>query len=322
MTKLLRMSAVLTVMALALVSCSDDVDYELFTKYTYLLNNGWQENIKMPINDDNTVTLPVYFGVNGTTGNNKDITVKLAVDADTLEAYNFDKYKNDTSAYYTMLPAGCFSFDKDSYTIAKGKLNVSATCTIDLEKLKEEASIYNEYVLPIRLTESQGEPVGPSAYSKALYFINLTNDYSGVYAGTGRLKQIGTNYSSDAGGKQLYAISKDECYLYLGNADRSTAHSKKLIAKLHFTDNGTVEMSAISPEIDFQPVSGSYSFKFTQNPNDSRKLSRRTVLNLVCEYTDVTDAYSHVRVRYETTLTMNDDVMKADWPNAVISTDN
>ena len=77
MTKLLRMSAVLTVMALALVSCSDDVDYELFTKYTYLLNNGWQENIKMPINDDNTVTLPVYFGVNGTTGNNKDITVKL-----------------------------------------------------------------------------------------------------------------------------------------------------------------------------------------------------------------------------------------------------
>ena len=31
-------------------SCSDDLDYELFTKYTYLMNNGWQENIEMEIN--------------------------------------------------------------------------------------------------------------------------------------------------------------------------------------------------------------------------------------------------------------------------------
>ena len=35
-------------------SCSDDLDYELFTKYTYLMNNGWQENIEMEINEDNT----------------------------------------------------------------------------------------------------------------------------------------------------------------------------------------------------------------------------------------------------------------------------
>ena len=52
-------------LVLGMASCSDDLDYELFTKYTYLMNNGWQENIEMEINDDNTVDLPVYFGVNG-----------------------------------------------------------------------------------------------------------------------------------------------------------------------------------------------------------------------------------------------------------------
>lgn len=322
MKKIFKLPVAFVLLALALVSCSDDVDYELFTKYTYLLNNGWQENIKMEINDDNTVTLPVYFGVNGTTGNDKDITVKIAVDPDTLKDYNFDKYKNDTTAYYTMLPENCFSFDKDSYVLPKGKLSTQATCTINLETLKSTASIFNEYVLPLKIASSEGEPTGPSRYSKALFFINLSNVYSGTYSGTGKLQQIGTSYTSDAGGKQLYAISRDECYIYLGNADRSTTDNKKFIARLHFNEDGSIDVSAISPDIDLKPISGSYSFRFTQNANDSRKLARRTVVKLACEYTDVTDKYASVRIHYETTLTMNDDVMKADWPNAVISTDN
>ena len=71
----------LAAVALCTVSCEDELDSELFTKYSYLMDNGWQENIEMPINDDNTVDLPVYFGVNGTSGNDKDIIVKLDVDA-------------------------------------------------------------------------------------------------------------------------------------------------------------------------------------------------------------------------------------------------
>lgn len=90
-------------LVLCAASCSDDLDYELFTKYTYLKDNGWQEEIKMEINDDNTVDLPVYFGVNGTTGNDKDITLRLAIDEDTLADYNFDKNKNNVDAYYLIL---------------------------------------------------------------------------------------------------------------------------------------------------------------------------------------------------------------------------
>ena len=96
----------LAAVALCTVSCEDELDSELFTKYSYLMDNGWQENIEMPINDDNTVDLPVYFGVNGTSGNDKDIIVKLDVDADTLSLFNFDKFKNETASYYNLLPAG------------------------------------------------------------------------------------------------------------------------------------------------------------------------------------------------------------------------
>ena len=109
-------------------SCSDDLDYELFTKYTYLMNNGWQENIEMEINEDNTVDLPVYFGVNGTTGNSKDISLTLAVDEDTLADYNFDKNKYDEESYYLLLPEDCYAFDKTVYTIPAGSLNAGGVC--------------------------------------------------------------------------------------------------------------------------------------------------------------------------------------------------
>ena len=157
----------LAAVALCTVSCEDELDSELFTKYSYLMDNGWQENIEMPINDDNTVDLPVYFGVNGTSGNDKDIIVKLDVDADTLSLFNVDKFKNETASYYHLLPAGCYTFDKPQYTIPKGDLNAKAVCHIDLAALRQH-DIYNEYVLPVKIASSEGEVVGPSRYTKAL----------------------------------------------------------------------------------------------------------------------------------------------------------
>lgn len=179
----------LAAVALCTVSCEDELDSELFTKYSYLMDNGWQENIEMPINDDNTVDLPVYFGVNGTSGNDKDIIVKLDVDADTLSLFNFDKFKNETASYYDLLPADCYTFDKPLYTIPKGDLNAKAVCRIDLATLRQH-DIYNEYVLPVKIASSEGEVVGPSRYTKALYYLNFTNKYSGVYAGNGTIKQL------------------------------------------------------------------------------------------------------------------------------------
>jgi len=305
------------VLALCAASCSDDLDYELFTKYTYLKDNGWHEDIKMEINDDNTVDLPVYFGVNGTTGNNKNITLRLAIDADTLADYNFEKNKNDVDAYYLILPPDCYAFDKDVYSIPSGQLNSKGICKIDLNKLREH-NIYNEYVLPVRIDASEGEPVGPSRYTKALYFINLKNGYSGVYSGNGNMKQIGTSYTTQAAGKQLYAISKDECYVYAGNIDRTSDGRKNFILNLHFLEDGTIDMTALNDDIVFKPRSGTYSHKYYENTSDSRKLIRMTTVYLKYEYKDIMNAEQNVRYSYEATLTKSEDVFKSDYPDAKI----
>lgn len=302
-------------------SCSDDLDYELFTKYTYLMNNGWQENIEMEINEDNTVDLPVYFGVNGTTGNSKDISLTLAVDEDTLADYNFDKNKYDEESYYLLLPEDCYTFDKTVYTIPAGSLNAGGVCKIDLNKLREH-NIYAEYVLPIKIATSEGEPVGPSKYTKALYFLNLKNEYSGIYSGNGNMKQIGTSYTTQATGKQLYAISRKECYLYAGNVDRTTTGRSSFILNLHFNDDGTIKLTALNDAIELKEIAGTYNFKFYENTSDMRKLIMMTTLYLKYEYKDITITDRDVRYSYEATLTKSEDVFKSDYPDASIEVED
>ena len=141
------------------VSSCDKLEDELFKKNTYIIHNGWQD-YSLEVADDNTTVLPVYFGVNGTSGNDKEIHITMEVDPDTLDAYNKDKYKSQTDLYYKILPEGTYTFDADSWNIKSGELNAAAYIHIDLNKIREVGNLYNDYVLPLRITSSTGEEMG------------------------------------------------------------------------------------------------------------------------------------------------------------------
>ena len=140
------------------VSSCDKLEDELFKKNTYIIHNGWQD-YSLEVADDNTTVLPVYFGVNGTSGNDKEIHITMEVDPDTLDAYNKDKYKSQTDLYYKILPEGTYTFDADSWNIKSGELNAAAYIHIDLNKIREVGNLYNDYVLPLRITSSTGEEI-------------------------------------------------------------------------------------------------------------------------------------------------------------------
>lgn len=109
--------------------------------------------------------------------NDKDITLTLDVDPDTLERYNWEKYKNQKELYLKLLPEESYTFDASSWTIPSGELNTSAYIKISLDKIKEVGSLYNDYVLPLRINSSVGEPIGRSKYTKVLAHIAFKNDF-------------------------------------------------------------------------------------------------------------------------------------------------
>lgn len=83
-----------------------------------------------------------------------------------------------------------------------------------MDKIKEVGSLYNDYVLPLRINSSVGEPIGRSKYTKVLAHIAFKNDFSGQYTGKGVIKQIGTSFTTDINQHQ-YLCYQSEYMLYV-----------------------------------------------------------------------------------------------------------
>lgn len=248
-------------------ACQDELNNELFHKFSYLVENGWQ-TCEVEIKDGNITELLIDFGINGTSENDKDITLKITNDPDTLADYNFDKFKNQISSYYIELPTNCYSFDQEVYTIPKGKYKTTAKIQIELDKIQ---NIYNDYVLPLKIESSTGESVGPSKYSKLLAYILPTNRFSGTFSGSGKITIDGTSQSTSVGSAKLYASSINTCYMYAGNTNQDTDPNYKDYAiNLSFDEKEHITLTARNVELELEPITNTLTRKYVLHDTDTR----------------------------------------------------
>lgn len=310
-------SSCLLLLVLATTSCNDSLADELFRKYSYITHNGWQE-YKLEVADDNTARLPIYFGVNGTSGNENDIVVKIDVDPDTLAGYNKEKFKSQTNLFYKLLPESCYSFDSEQYIIPRGELKTGASILIDLNKIKEVGSLYNDYVLPLEITSSEGEPKGVKKYTTVLAHIGFINDFSGDYVGKGVVTQKGTSYTTEITSCRLYAINNEKCYMFVGEKDRSNTDDY-----LHYvieltkdaTGNMTVSPGEGTEGLDFKLKKVNMKRVYEMNYNDNRYYSQVTTLEISYEYVDSTNELEPLNMSFEATFSMSKNVLRVDYPN-------
>lgn len=315
--KIYAIEGLMIMMILGLFSCNDGLADELFIKKSYIVRNGWQE-YELAVASDNTAILPVYFGVNGTSGNDKNITLTLEVDPDTLNGYNWEKYKNQTSLYYQLLPEGTYAFDADSWMIPRGELKASAYITIDLNKIEKVGSLYNDYVLPLRISSSEGEPAGQSKYVKVLAHIGFKNDYSGVYSGKGVVTQQGTTYTTEITSTQIYAINNTTSYMFVGEKTRSnTENYLDYVVEIKQDELGNLFLSSAVEGLKFKPYSTKFSRKYTYNYNDQRYYTEITTIELAYEYLDSTQN-EPLKMSFEGIFSMSKDVLRIDYPNVDI----
>jgi len=311
------MGCLLVTLMVGFTSCNDGLADELFMKNSYIVHNGWQE-YAMTVAEDNTTTLPIYFGVNGTSRNNKNIVLTVELDPDTLAKYNWDKYKNQTNLYYKILPKETYTFDANSWTIPKGELKATAIVKIELNKIAEVGSLYDDYVLPIRIASSTGEPMGQNKYTKVLAHIGFKNDYSGTYSGKGIVTQQGTKYTTEITSTQLYAINNNICYMFVGEKTRAnTLDYLNYVIEIERDEWGGITLSSKVSKLQFKPYSAKLSRKYTYNYNDQRYYTEITTINLAYEYLDSTQS-EPLRMSFEGTFSMAKDVLKVEYPNVAV----
>lgn len=304
----------LLVVMMAAISACDGLEDELFQKNSYIIHNGWQD-YALEVGEDNTTILPIHFGVNGTSGNDKDIILTMEIDPDTLQKYNWEKYKQQTDLYYKILPEGTYTFDADSWTIPSGELNATASVKIDLNKIQKLGSLYNDYVLPLRITSSTGEPMGANKYTKVLAHIGFKNDYSGVYSGKGVVTQQGTTYTTEITSTQLYAINNNTCYMFVGEKSRSnTADYLKYVVEIDRDEFGDIILSSKIDGLKFKTYNAKLNRKYTYNYTDQRYYTEVTTIELAYDYEDSTQS-EPLMMSFEGTFSMARDVLRVQYPD-------
>lgn len=280
----------ISILALSLnYSCNDELDDELFEKFVLLTQNGWIDQ-SLEITSSGLIEIPLVVSINGTSDNDRSIAVGVKFDPDTLSGYNFEKYRNQTSLYYSALPSGAISFNDETITITSNALKGISGMTLDLNKVTDK---YADYVVPVAIENTSEYRVAEEKYSKSLIHIVLKNSFSGNYTGEIGVYKTKSDGSNDTNNKftvstkTFYAISDKQCYFYAGQYDRAKTERNNFIVNITVNDDGTISMDSPNSNLDLKQEDASIEISSEPHPTDNRYEIVTTILALKYTFKDL-----------------------------------
>ncbi len=254
MKKIYSLVLILTVL-LFISSCNDEWEKEQYQSYVSFkapINERGVTRINVRYKSEGLVTYQLPLIVSGTKTNDKNMTVHVAVDSDTLRTLNLERFQSRTDLYYQELGTSFFTMP-ETVNIKAGE----NTSLINIDFSLKNIDLSEKWVLPLTIVDdpSYDYTAHPRKnYRKALLRVMPFNDYSGVYGGTA-LKSYLKGYENDAAivKNEIIGYVKDEntIFFYAGtiDEDRNDRRNYKIYVnfdkeskKLTFTsDNPAME---------------------------------------------------------------------------------
>lgn len=276
-------------------ACNDEWNEEQYDHYVSFkapINDKGVTRIYVRYKEDGAASYKLPLIVSGSTNNDKSITAHIAVDSDTLETLNYERFQSRTDLYYKELGSQFFVMP-ENVTIPAGEI----TNELNINFTLNEIDLADKWVLPLTLKEgaSYDYKVNPRKnYRKALLRIMPFNDFSGNYSGTG-LKIFLKGYENEAPivRSQIpsYVVDENTVFFYAGMIGEDDFYRKNYKIFAHFDEESKiVTYTAEDPNIKFE-ARGTSVFKVDEIMDDVRPyLLHRyiTINNIDYTFTDYT----------------------------------
>lgn len=303
---IIRLITLLLCYVFILTSCNDEWKEEQYKQYISFrapLGELGVTDVYIPYsrrNPDKTFVkgsglssyqLPII--VSGSTTNDKDITVHIAHDSDTLKVLNEARFLQQSKLWYT---------DIKDYTTIPENIKILAKENIGLANIEfnfNGIDMSHKWLLPLTIVD--GATYNYTAhlrknYAKALLRIFPFNDYSGDYSGS-TLKIFVTGEEANATAKSIirsYVVDENTIFFYAGDIDenRTDRAMYKIYARFNGVKEGTVDLYTDNPNLKFK-VNKQASFHIIEQKDDVRPyLKHRYVIinNINYNYVDYTSS--------------------------------
>lgn len=325
--------------ALAVTSCNEEwkeEQYEHYVSFRAPLNEQGTTNIYVPYTRK-TEGEPVFGAgkssyqlpmiVSGSTTNDRDITVHIAHDPDTLVVLNHARYSTRMDLYYRDMGSEQFSYASYDETagIEAGKRVGLMTINFDFNNI----DMSDKWVLPLQILDdsSYGYQSNPRKnYSKALLRVFPFNNYSGDYSGTLLTNKVvddsgvDTDVSITKNQVRGYVVDDNTIFTYAGIVDEDYTDRKryKIFFKFLGDENGgAVEISCRNAdEIGFATTPGvtaSYRLQSAMDATRPYLEHRYVIINNIDYYfnyilSDVGVETTYVRYHITGSMTLSRDI--------------
>jgi len=244
---------IMLIMVQIFFSCNDEWKGEQYVKYISFVNSGYTNTYLNTNTPDGVVHYQIPVEVSGSTISDHDISVTLAIDPDTLTAYNLATYFTRTDLYELQLDEQHYSFPKGmTVVIPAGK----TTGNLPIDFQTGGLNMVNKYVLPLKIASTSDYIPSPKRYyKKTLMRIVPFNYFSGTYsAGAATITAEGNTASTTVANREMRYVSDSAVFFYAGLCDENARDRARYKVRAQFNADSTLTLIADSSNIQFTPI--------------------------------------------------------------------
>ena len=249
-------------------ACNDEWKEEQFEHYISFkapINSNGVTRINLSYSETGKTTYRLPILVSGSTKNDRDITVKIGIDADTLRTLNIARFSSREDLWYREMPSKHYSFP-ETVQIKAGE-NVGY---LDIEFDLTGLDLVDKWVLPLTIEDAPNGEYKPNYrkhYRKALLRVMPFNDYSGTYGGTnlqGKLVDAGAGENEPLVKSEIvtYAIDDETIFFYAGTIDASSYIEEEMDAVRPYLLRRTVMIRDVDYEFEDYTLAPGARIKF------------------------------------------------------------
>ena len=288
-------------------SCNDEWKAEQYDRYVSFkapLNNQGVTRLYVRYKENGSTNFKLPVIISGSTTNNENLTVRVAVDPDTLATLNIEQFQSRTELYYKQLDSKYFTMS-ETVNIEAGK-NISL---LDIEFTLNDIDLVDKWLLPLTIVDDPSNSYVSHPrknYKKALLRVMPFSDYSGSYSGTA-LKTFLKGYEGDAAIVKsevvVYVVDENTVFFYAGTVDenRTDRRNYKIYASFD-SQTKQVTLTADNPDMQFK-VNSTPVYTVEETMDDTRPylLHRYVTISKIdynfTDYTSVPNAEISYTVR-------------------------
>jgi hypothetical protein len=211
--------------------------------------------------------------------------VRVALDTDTLDRLNQERFSVRTELYYKSLPTPQFFTFAETVNIPSGA-NIAL---LPIEFTLAGIDMVDKWMTPLTIVDDPSFDYRANPrkhYQKALLRVFPFNDYSGVYSGTAcRIFIKGDNVPIVVDEHTAYVVNENTVFFYAGFVDENRLDRKNYKIFVTFNDDRDKSLTVWSdnPEINLV-VHGEPSWSIDEEMDAIRPYLKRIYVNVELEY--------------------------------------